>query len=55
MSPEKEKNSLMSCSDALREILQTATVLTWRGFKQLVNNTTEMILIRNAAKVIIST
>ena len=29
MSPEKEKNSLMSCTVALRETFVTFTVLTW--------------------------
>jgi hypothetical protein len=33
MSPEKEKNSLMSCTVALRETLVTFTVLTWKHYK----------------------
>lgn len=32
MSPEKEKNSLISCNDALRETLLTFTVLTCNAY-----------------------
>lgn len=35
MSPEKEKNSLISCSDAPKETLLTLTVLTCNNVKKL--------------------